>query len=333
MPLKAVLIGTGTISGVHARSIRNTPGMELSACWNRTVERGIKFAQEHGIKYYENLEELLNRENADIVINALGQKYHMMGLEQAAAQGAFLVIEKPMGLTVAHCRKMLELEKKYKVRIAVSESVAFNRVNLAFAQNRETFGHVIHVAVSNYRHYFSPDRASWFFDPADSAGGMILNVGVHKVAQLRMVAGAEEVSVCASVGKRDPARPVAGDCSVFIRYDNGASGVLLMCGYHDPGMENRNFSRIVTEKGYVDLADPIRFTANNGGSREIPAEHVLSGSDYENFYREVARSALEGGESPYSPRQGMMDVTVIEAAIKSAAENREVTIREITGDA
>ncbi len=330
--LKAVLIGTGAISGVHARSVRSTPGMELTACWNRTMERGIKFAQEHGVKYYEDLREMLDRENADIVINALGQKYHLLGLEQAAAKGAFLIIEKPMGLTVACCREMLELEKKYKVKIAVSESVAFNRVNLFFARNREIFGKVIHTAISNYRYYFSPDRAQWFFDPADGAGGMILNVGVHKVAQMRMITGGLEVAVCASVGKRYPERPVEGDCSIFIRYDNGASGILLMCGYHDPGMENRNFSRVVTERGYADLGDPIRFTESNGDSREIPADHFFSGSDYDNFYQEIASSIKNDLPSPYSSHQGMTDVAVIEAAIKSEVENREVTIREIMGN-
>ena len=332
--LKVVIIGTGSISGVHADAIKATPGLELTACWNRPEERasGEAFANKWGVRYYSSIDDMLESERPDIAVNDLAYKYHALGVEKAASLGSHLVVEKPMGVSLEACRGIIEIASRHKVRLAVSESSWFNALNLTYQSLRGRFGEVIHLIDTNYRSYFASARGPWAFDPVEGFGGMILNVGVHRVARLRMFAGAEESSVCATVGKRLPDKPVEGDASILIRYKNGASGVIMMCGYHNPGKANANICRIVTDNGIVTPGDRIGFTHSDGTEESFDIDAKFAKPDYVNFYSALAESINKGTPTPCPGESGMRDVAVILAAFKSFEEKREVRLNELLGE-
>ncbi|OGV51506.1 MAG: hypothetical protein A2017_01670 [Lentisphaerae bacterium GWF2_44_16] len=327
--LKTAIIGTGVIAHIHAEAIRNNPVLDFCACWNRIVEKkkGEDFAEKYGIRYYTSLDEMLETEKPDITVNCLAYKYHDLGLEKAAMLGSHLLVEKPMGISVAACRKIIDIAKKYNVKLAVSESSGFNETNLTYQFLRRRFGKTIHMIDTNYRNYFSSARAPWAFDPVEGFGGMVLNVGVHKVSRLRLLAGDEEYSVSANTGKMNI--QVEGDACIFIRYKNNACGVIMMCGYHNHGKSNPNFCRIMTEKGYVTLKDEINFVHSDGHEELIPADSKFAGGEYQNLYSSFAESIIANAPSPYPGETGLRDVAVILAAFKSFREKREVLLDEI----
>jgi predicted dehydrogenase len=326
--LTAVIIGTGSISNTHADAIQKSGCISLCACWNRQEERdmGDAFAEKYGVKYYSSLDEMLDTEKADMTVNCLPYKYHELGLEKAAKQGSHLVVEKPMGISVAACERIIALAEKYKVKLAISESMRFNAVNLTYQSLRQDFGKTIHMIDTNYRDYFSNGRAGWALDPEEGFGGMILNVGVHRVARLRQLAGADEVSVTANAGKMGC--DVEGDACIMIRYKNNACGIIMMCGYHKTGKASANLSRIVTEKGHVLLGDDILFTSSDGIEKHYPIDAEFKRGEYEGLYSAFADAVINNKPSPYSGEMGMRDVAVILAAFKSSKEKREITLDE-----
>lgn len=327
--LKTVIIGTGVIADSHAEAVKNNPSLVLTACWNRIEEkdRGEAFASKHGIKYYVSLDDMLETEKPDITANCLAYKYHDLGLEKAASLGSHLMVEKPMGISVEACKSIIAIAQKYKVKLAVSESSGFNGVNLTYQSLRERFGKTIHMIDTNYRSYFSSARNPWALDPVEGFGGMILNVGVHRVSRLRIFAGDEEYSVCANTGKMN--MQVEGDACILIRYVNGACGIIMMCGYHNPGKINPNFCRIVTEHGHVTPGEDIRFVHSDGHEEIFPVDSGFAGGEYSNLYSSFAKSIIMNTPSPYPGEAGLRDVAVILAAFKSFQEKREVTIDEI----
>lgn len=329
--LKVVIVGTGAISHTHADAVKATPGLRLTACWNRGEEMasGEEFARKYQVGYYSSIDEMLASERPDITINDLAYKYHILGLEKAASLGSHLVVEKPMGISLAACREMIDIADRHKVKLAVSESSWFSAVDLTYQSLRQRFGQVIHMIDTNYRNYFGAARGAWAFDPVEGFGGMILNVGVHRVARLRLFAGAEESSVCATVGKRLADKPVEGDASILIRYKNGACGVIMMCGYHNPGKGNANICRIVTENGIVTPGEPTSFVHSDGSEESFPVDVRFAKPDYANFYTALAASIREGTASPCPGESGMRDVAVILAAFKSFEEKREVEVDEL----
>ena len=327
--LNVVIVGTGAISAVHADAIGKIGNLNLTACWNRPEERekGETFADKYKIKYYPSLEGMLDSEKPDITVNCLAYGHRCLGLEKAAMNGSHLVLEKPMGISVEACKKMIGISERHHVKLAVSESSGFNGLNLSYQYLRGHFGKTIHVIDSNYRDYFSAHRNPWAFDPVEGFGGMILNVGVHRVSRLRIFAGAEEYSVSACTGKMD--RSVEGDACMLIRYKNNACGIIMMCGYHNPGKANSNITRIVTEKGNVIPGDEIVFTHSDGTEEKFPVESRFADGEYTNFYSAFTESIISDAPSPYSGEMGMRDLAVIFAAFKSQQEKREVTIDEI----
>jgi predicted dehydrogenase len=328
---KTVIIGAGDISNFHAAALKKSSQFSLAACWNRIEERelGLAFAEKHGVKYYSSLDEMLETEQPAVTVNVLCPKYHILGLEKAVSVGSHLVVEKPMALSIAECRRIMEIASRSNVMLSVSESSAFNNVTMTFATLRNRLGSPIQILDTNYRYYFSPDRKPWIFCPDEGFGGMIMNVGVHRIAKMRIFAGAPESSICATVGARDCGRPVEGDATMLIRYANGATGVVLMCGYHNPGPNGMNVTRIVTDKGYIIPGETIRFTRADGIEDSIPVSEGLDQDEYANFYKSLAEALLLKEKSPYSGMDGMRDVAVIHAAFKSFKEGREVKIDEV----
>ncbi len=156
-----------------------------------------------------------------------------------------------------------------------------------------------------------------------------MNVGVHRIARLRLLIGADECSVNASLGSKPPSVQVEGDAVIMIRYANGATGVIMMCGYHDLGERKINSTRIVTDRGYIIPDKTLNFI-HDGRLERVSAATELDRNDYTNFYRAMSASLLSGRPSPYSAAQGERDVAVILAALQSSREKRQVEINEFT---
>ncbi len=331
-PFHAAIIGTGAISHLHASAIQEVQGLELCACWNRVEEEGLgrAFAEKHEVVYYSDIDQMIQAVKPDVAINVLPPKYHYLGLEKAAAVGAALVVEKPMATTVQNARKIIDLAQRYNVLLAISESSAYDAVLRSIIANRSMIGKIRHMLCTNYRRYFSAQRSDWISDPEQCPGGMILNVGVHRIAAMRSLAGAQEVAVHASLGTKPPAVPVVGDGSIMIEYENGAAAMLLMCGYHDCGTHNPNVQNMVGDNGLVRIdADSAIFTASDGKSVRLRSDPRLSNSPYINFYRELQSSLSSGDNMPYSGIEGLQDVAVVEAALLSHREKRVVAIQEV----
>ncbi len=324
--MNVVLIGCGSISKTHVEAISRTQSLKLTACYNRTEERGKAFAAEHGITYYDSVETMLNQERPDVVVNALAPRLHLAGLSMAASMGAALVVEKPFACTLEDCREIIDIAERHKVMLAVSESSAFNAANRAFAAQRAAWGKTLHIYENNFRHYFNDSRfkAGWGISEQDGIGGMLLNVGVHRIGGMRMIAGAPEISVAAITGKRPPEIPVEGDGSLFIRYANGSCGILQMCGYFATNPAVKNVCRIIAEKGIVELRpEPVFYNA--AGERQS-LEFDSSEGEYVRFYRELEIALSSGGKPPYSGEEAMRDVAVILAALESSRTGKEIAV-------
>lgn len=328
--VRVAIIGTGGIASTHADAVRHSSMLQLCGCYNRTAKRGKEFAMKYDIPYYSSVNELLEKASPEIVVNALAPHLHLLGLEEAAAKGCHLIVEKPLARSMKECRDIIALAERWHVRLAVSESGRFNAVNRSFTANREKFGRTLHILETNYRYYFNEARftGKWGVDPVEGFGGMLLNVGVHRIAKMRMLAGSEESSVTALAGCRKPEIPVEGDASFLIRYKNGAAGLLQMCGYF-PTPNVTNVSTVITEKGYVNLAGKQEFSGMDGRVQPLDPDPMYDGPDYVNFYRVLERSF--SGEAPFpgNAEEAMRDVAVILAALKSQKTERKVDLNEI----
>lgn len=107
--IKFAIVGSGHIGKRHATMIQGNSGSELIAmCDTRPIENlGL---DEFDVPFYSNVEELLeNAKEADVVCICTPNGLHADQAIAALKANKHVVIEKPIGLSKAHCEEMIHI--------------------------------------------------------------------------------------------------------------------------------------------------------------------------------------------------------------------------------
>ena len=185
------------------------------------------------------------------------------------------------------------------------------------------------MAISiNYRRYFTPERLGWFLEKEKSGGGMLLNLGVHRLAMFRSVLGGREIAVTARTGCYQKGVDVEGDGQIFIEYDTSTSAVIQECGYFNAPEILKNTTHFTFTNGILGFEQKGVWVCD--GNQEITHydTHDYPGGPYQPFFEEMVRSIEEDREPYPSGIEGLLDVRTILAAYRSSQEKRRV---ELTG--
>lgn len=95
-PIKIALIGAGGWGGQHARIFAARPDVEFCAIAGRTLEKTRTRAETYGVRYYLDIQEMLDRERPDLVSLCLPNKGHFKATLEVIRAGYPLLVEKPL---------------------------------------------------------------------------------------------------------------------------------------------------------------------------------------------------------------------------------------------
>ena len=99
-------------------AIQRARGCEVTAIASRDVSRGSDAAVMLGIpKAYSSYEQLLEDPDIDVVYNPLPNHLHVPGTAAAAEAGKHVLCEKPIALTGAEARQLLDVRNRTGVYI------------------------------------------------------------------------------------------------------------------------------------------------------------------------------------------------------------------------
>lgn len=102
-------IGAGDISVLHAAAVKKCPGAKLVGLWNRSQERAVQRASEFGCKNYRTPEELIADPEIDAVFVLTNLESHLEYTSLALQAGRHVLVEKPVGASVAEIEEMKRL--------------------------------------------------------------------------------------------------------------------------------------------------------------------------------------------------------------------------------
>jgi predicted dehydrogenase len=102
-------IGAGDISILHARAVAKTQGARLIGLWNRNPERASQRANEFGCRIYASPEELVQDSAIDAVFVLTNLETHFEYTQLALRAGKHVLVEKPVGVSVAEIAAMRDL--------------------------------------------------------------------------------------------------------------------------------------------------------------------------------------------------------------------------------
>jgi phthalate 4,5-cis-dihydrodiol dehydrogenase len=230
--MRVGIVGLGTAGTQIVPEIIKHPHLVLAAgCDNRIAARE-QFTSRYGIPAYGTVGELATSPDVDAVYVASPNNLHCEHVVQAAEAGKEIIVEKPMGLSLAECDVMIEAAERNKVRLLAGHTHSFDAPIQAMAQliSDGVIGDVYMLHNLYYTDWLFRGRLPAELD-AGLGGGTVYRQGPHSVDIMRLLAGSPAKTVRAVVSNADPAHPTDGGFVALITFENGAVATIVYSGY------------------------------------------------------------------------------------------------------
>jgi predicted dehydrogenase len=340
------IVGCGVVSKFHALSIDDLPNAALVACADKAPQPAQAFAEQYACDAHDDLDEMLARDDIDIVTVCTPSGAHLEPAIAAARAGKHVIVEKPLEITPERCDAIINACDDNKVQLAGIFPMRFTpgpktlkAAIKAGRFGRITVGDAYNKWLRTQDYYDSGGwRGTWELD----GGGAVMNQGVHAVDLIQWLMG-PVTSVFAYADRLVRERiQVEDTCVAALRYESGAMGVIECTTSVYPGSERR--IEVLGEKGTAILEDA--FVTRWEFEDEAPedarireelrpsAEAKRGTSDPSNIehshFREEIRLILAAldGESvpPIDGREARRAVELITAMYRSAKSGQPVKL-------
>lgn len=191
--LRVAMIGLGTISYIHQLGIEESKIGELVAVSDINPATRHDYA---GLPFYEDYEEMLEKENLDVIHICLPHDLHAPIAQRCIEHGVHVFLEKPVSLTYKEGRDLSEAASKSDYKVGVCFQNRYNRTTeklLDILNNRpqSEVGKV--KSVKGVVAWFRPESyyqaQSWRGEAGRAGGGTIINQSIHTLDLMHLFAG------------------------------------------------------------------------------------------------------------------------------------------------
>jgi myo-inositol 2-dehydrogenase / D-chiro-inositol 1-dehydrogenase len=223
------LAGFGAWGRLHAQVYAQLPGAELAAifCHGDATAKAAASAHPEAVlvRSFEDLIAL----PLDVVAITAPNHLHARYAIEALRAGKHVILEKPLGTTLAECDAVLAAVQESGRKVAVNHEL---RVSHQWRQVREVIasgeiGRVAHQHLSLFRRPFRPGSGGWRQDPA-RVGSYSLEELVHFVDLVMWYAREN------GLPHRVTARPSDGSAmpqtlSALLDWEDGSTALVTQC--------------------------------------------------------------------------------------------------------
>ena len=277
---------------------------------------------------YDALDECLRNPQVEAVYIATPNSMHLEFAVRAAQAGKHVLCEKPLAISVAQCRQMIEACDSNGAKLMTAYRKHFEPSALAFKALIESgkLGRlkIIHTAFT----ISLPPGDSWHLKQSLTGGGSLVDVGIYCINTVRWLTGLEPLEATAHSWTADPTRfsEVDENMSFQIKFPGG----LYMQGSSSFAAAKASFLQVHGEKGWAALNPAYAYNEDRRFFGKIAGEW------FEKKFKQIDEFCLELDHFSECIRRnrkpepdgidGMRDVAVIEAIYESAKHNRAVAI-------
>lgn len=176
------VIGLGNIANLHCRGLAQTGNEDvITAGVDIDESARDRFADTYDVPVYEEASRLF--ETVDAVLVTTPNKYHEAYVVDALEAGLDVLVEKPLGHTLASAERIASVERESSgfCMIGFHNRFAPPVQALTAYRDRGNLGDVSHVEANYIRRRGIPNRGSWFTQKAVSGGGSLIDLGVHAI--------------------------------------------------------------------------------------------------------------------------------------------------------
>ncbi len=191
--VKIGLIGCGFMGKMHSECYKRMPGVELVAVADVRREKAEDIAQGTNATIYASGKELIENANVDAVDICLPTFLHAEHALLAMDKVKYVMVEKPLALTVEQGNELLEKAKATGCNVQVGQSMRFSPIYNAIKDVvvSEKYGKPVFA----YLHRISP-RPDWGWEDwlldYKRSGGAAQDLHVHDIDFLLYLFGRPE---------------------------------------------------------------------------------------------------------------------------------------------
>lgn len=335
-PVRYGVVGLGWIAQEAVLpAFRRAPGARLVALVSddpvklRTLGRKYRVDR---LYPYARYGELLSSGAVDAVYIALPNDMHAEYAVRAAEAGIHILCEKPMAVTEAECRRMIQAARENGVRLMIAYRLHLEAANLEAIRVARS-GRLGNVRI------FSSLFTMRVTDPGnirlkpEKGGGTLYDIGIYCINAARTIFGAEPIEAFAwEVPGKGRLRRVDETTTSVLRFP----GNRLASFTTSFGVESLSLYQVAGTRGSLRV-DPAYHHAG-------PLKHVLTTDGRKSRKTFPARDqfaaelvyfsrCIRGNRAPEpSGEEGLADVGIIRALRASARLGRPVALLPVARD-
>lgn len=311
----------------YANDALNHPDTEITAVWDELPSRGREAANQLGVPFIKDLDELMQNPDIDAVIVTTPTNMHHDVMVKAAKAGKHIFTEKVIAPTMKEANEIIAAVQETGVKLTVS----LPRLNDSYTfavQNVIREGLLGELTFVRVRVAHNGAIAGWlpehFYNLEQCGGGALIDLGCHPVYLTRLFLGMPE-SVSASYGYIT-GKEVEDNAVAVFRYANGSIGIAetSFVNSHSPFTIEVHGTEGTLMYGTPEPKMLIRSTKNNASTWEEITLPPARESAFSQWIDHIQNRTVAEENIMLA-----LDLTkLMEASNLSVKEQRSILIRE-----
>ncbi|HEY5752318.1 MAG TPA: Gfo/Idh/MocA family oxidoreductase [Chthoniobacterales bacterium] len=344
-PLRVGLIGAGHISAAYLRAAPFFEQMKIVVCADLNAAAAETRAREFSIES-ASIEALLEDDSIELVLNLTTPQAHVPVGLRAVEAGKHTYCEKPLGLSVAEARPLLDAARLRGVRVGCAPDTFLGG-------GQQTARHLIDsgaigMPIGGTAFILLPGHERWHPNPAfyyQPGGGPVFDMGPYYLTALVNLLGPIK-GVVARGSRTFPRRTIGSGprqgesfpvevqthfCAL-LDFQSGPS-VSFNASFDVQGHSHAPIEIYGTE-GTLQVPDPnifggpVRLLEKNGEWRDVTLTHGFGDRDYRGLgVAEMASAIASGTAHRASDALALHVLEVMEAIVTSGLTGEPETIQ------
>ncbi len=339
MPDKRVryaIVGLGDIAQEDMMpGVKHTGNSEITALVTSDAKKAAELAEKYDVQStytYEQFDQALQSGAFDAIYLATPNWRHAEFISPALKAGVHVLTEKPMEVSTAKCKEILEAEKSSSAKLMVAYRLHFEPATLDTIDKVRSgdLGNV-HLFASTFSQPVDPDNHRAH---SGKLAGPVLDMGPYPVNAARYIFGQEPTEVVSATGSRHPEsgldQDFADTVAVTLRFPGERLAQFNLSYYGNP----TNSLIAIGEKGSV-LLDPA-YMFGKGLEQTVSIGEKKSKQTFKNtdhFGGEMkyfSDCILNDVDPEPDGEEGFADVRVLEAIIQALETGNSVQLEPFT---
>jgi len=326
--LGVALVGLGYYStDLLAPALQLTQKCYLAGIVTGTPSKAEAWKKQYNIPdkniyNYQNFDSIADNADIDVIYIVLPPSMHAEYSIRAAKAGKHVWCEKPMAVTEAECKSIIDACNQNKVKLSIGYRMHHepNTQELMKWAKSKPYGNILNVSAA--AGYFDPRTDHWKQKKA-MGGGVMHDMGVYPLNAARYSTGLEPISVSAVASTTRP--EIYTEVPETMVFDlEFPGGITAHCETsYGKGM---NDLMINCKNGWYKLSPFQAYNGINGETSDGKKLNAPIANEQAKQMDDDAIAIMTNKPVLVPGEEGLKDIRIVEAIYRSVSEKKRVTI-------